>query len=57
MVKFEFDDSAMDDFLSELEHIEIDCPECNHPFNISVYDMGKTVTCPHCHTEIKLELK
>ncbi len=57
MVKFEFDDSAMDDFLSELEHIEIDCPECNHPFNISVNDMGKTVTCPHCHTEIKLELK
>ena len=55
MAKFSVDFSGFDDFMYKLEHFEVDCPECQHPFEISINDTGKTVTCPHCGSKIKIE--
>ena len=57
MAPFEFDDSGIDDLMNELEHLsfDIECPECNHSFSISVYDVGKSVICPNCGVSISIE--
>lgn len=55
MAKFDFDESGFDDFLNDLSNIEIDCPECDHPFEFSLDDIGSTVKCPHCGVEIAIE--
>lgn len=54
-MRFEFDHSAINDFLNDLEHFEIECPECDHAFKVSIDDIGNIVTCPHCSEKIKLE--
>lgn len=55
MTTFDFDSSGFDDLIDELQHFEIDCPECEQSFEISLEDIGNEVTCPHCHTKIKLD--
>lgn len=57
MTTFDFDSSGFDDLIDELQYFEIDCPECEQSFEISLEDIGNEVTCPHCHTRIKLESK
>lgn len=34
--------------------IEINCPECNAKISITLNDVGKTIVCPKCSTEITL---
>lgn len=57
MAKFEFDDSGLNDLMEEINHFsfDVECPECRHSFQISVDDIGKSVTCPSCRTNIKIE--
>ena len=55
MAGFEFDDSVFDDISNELEHFEVDCPECENSFEISINDIGESVTCPHCGLEILIQ--
>lgn len=57
MAKFEFDDSGLNDLMEEINHFsfDVECPECHHSFQISVDDIGKSVTCPSCRTNIKIE--
>ena len=57
MAKFQFDDSGIDDFMNELNHFsfDVECPECNCSFEISVDDIGKSVTCPNCGVNIAIE--
>lgn len=55
MATLDFDSSGFDDLIESLQHFEIDCPECNQSFEITLDDIGNTVSCPHCHTQIKLE--
>ena len=57
MAKFEFDESGLNDFMNDLNHLsfDVECPECHHSFQISVGDIGKSVTCPNCKTNIKIE--
>lgn len=52
MAKFQFDD-----FMNELNHFafDVECPECNCSFEISVNDIGKSVTCPSCGVNIAIE--
>lgn len=55
MTHLEFDDSVFDDIIEDLKHFEIDCPECEKSFEISINDIGKSVSCPHCGTEIQIQ--
>lgn len=55
MVSFEFDSSAIDDLMGEINRFEIECPECEHSFEVSINDIGETVECPHCGLVILLE--
>lgn len=57
MAKFEFDESGLNSFMNELNHFsfDVECPECHHSFQISVDDIGKSVTCPNRETNIKIE--
>lgn len=57
MTPFEFDDSGIDDFINELNHLSFDvkCPECNHSFSISADDIGQSVICPNCGISISIE--
>ena len=55
MVSFDFD--GIDDLMDDLKIFEIDCPECEYTFEVSVDDICSTVTCPHCKTKITLESK
>ncbi len=55
MARFEFDDSVLDDISKELEHFEIDCPKCENSFEISLNNIGESVTCPHCGLEIFIQ--
>lgn len=57
MAKFEFDESGLDDFMNELTHFsfDVECPECHSSLNISVDDVGGTVTCPKCGAIITVE--
>jgi DNA-directed RNA polymerase subunit M/transcription elongation factor TFIIS len=36
---------------------DIDCPNCNRKLNIKANQVGSTITCRHCHAEIKLQDK
>lgn len=57
MAKLDFDSSGFNELISELEHFafDVECPECNHSFAISVDDIGKSVICPHCGTSVSIE--
>lgn len=53
MASFEvlgFDDEIIPD------SIEVDCPICQKPIKISLEHMDNSVTCPHCNSEIEIEL-
>jgi len=52
MARFEFD--GIDDVLKDLNTIEVDCPECDKPFEFQLSDIGSVVTCPHCQANIEL---
>lgn len=56
-MKFDFDDSAFDEILDELNNLSLDieCPECNFSFEISSNDVDTTITCPHCGIGIVIE--
>lgn len=54
-MKFEFNSDGFDDLLDGLKTFEIDCPECDHPIEVSLDDIGSIVKCPQCGADIKLE--
>lgn len=35
--------------------IDIDCPVCKKNFEITLQEVGSTVQCPYCHTDIELK--
>lgn len=57
MTSFNFDDSAFNELMDELNNpsFDIECPECNSTFEISLDDVDTTVTCPHCGIDIVIE--
>lgn len=54
-MKFEFNSDGFDGLLDDLKTFEIDCPECDHPIEVSLDDIGSVVKCPQCGADIKLE--
>lgn len=51
MAEFSFSD--FDDITDTLINVEVNCPECDKAFTISLED--EQVTCPHCGVEITIE--
>ena len=45
MITFDFDSSGFDDLIDNLQYFEIDCPECEQSFEISLEDIGNEVKC------------
>lgn len=57
-MSFDYDSDVFDELLDQLNDarmLEIDCPECNHPIEVSLDNVGDTIKCPKCGIEIKLE--
>ena len=54
-MKFEFNSDGFDGLLDDLKTFEIDCPECDHPIEVSLDDISSVVKCPQCGADIKLE--
>lgn len=54
-MKFEFNSDGFDGLLDDLKTFEIDCPECDHPIEVSLDNIGSIVKCPQCGADIKLE--
>lgn len=52
---FEFNSDGFNGLLDDLKTFEIDCPECDHPIEVSLDDIGSVVKCPQCGADIKLE--
>ena len=42
------------DAIAESE-FELDCPTCGKEFAVTVSEIGKSITCPHCGEIINLE--
>ena len=54
-MKFELNSDGFDGLLDDLKTFEIDCPECDHPIEVSLDNIGSIVKCPQCGADIKLE--
>lgn len=54
-MKFELNSDGFDGLLDDLKTFEIACPECDHPIEVSLDNIGSIVKCPQCGADIKLE--
>lgn len=52
-----FETFGADDDSNLLDSVEIDCPICGKPFDISTDSFTTTVLCPHCDSEIEIVSK
>lgn len=43
-MKFEFNSDGFDGLLDDLKTFEIDCPECDHPIEVSLDDIGSVLS-------------
>lgn len=48
--------SLYDEVIGDAE-IDIDCPKCEGSFDVTISQLGSTVTCPHCGQLVKLKKK
>lgn len=44
---FDFDDALLD-------NVSVNCPECGKQFDISLNNIGSSVTCPHCNASVEI---